>query len=188
MSVLKRILEKGFFFFVTLRIILKHAITGRGGMNLLLHFMIVCTFFSFSCVAFMEPEKGLKAPGEIMQEIERFLQKKEGDSEYIKGLLVDALYVSHVCQVSLDSDAALLAWFDKGSGQLPDEVNDLAVFIRQCQDNSRDDEAYLGLLHEDFKIITADCSCNCSEYKQLIKTQIPLLHELYKEKRAMAKR
>ena len=121
-----------------------------------------------------------------MQEIKKFLEKKEGDSEYVRGLLIDALYVSHICQVSLDSDAALLAWFEHAISPFPDEVNGLSIFIRKCQDSSRDDKDYLSLLHEDFKIISADCLCNCSEYKQLVGVDIPLLHEVYREKRALA--
>lgn len=180
----KRILEKGFFFFGTLCIILSKAVVRRIGMKLL-NCMMVGTFFSFSCLAFFEPEKGLRSPGEVVQEIKELLEVKEiGDGsvvekKYLKRLLCDALYADHLCGRSLESDAALLAWFEKSSGPFPTKANDLKDFIGRCQKAGCSDSESLALLYNDFQVIMVDCMYNCQEYREELKEQIPLVYELY---------
>lgn len=152
----------------------------------LLDCVMVVMFFSFSCGAFFEPEKGLRSPGDVVQEIKELLEAKEkGDvylfeKKYLKRLLCDALYADHVCGRSLDSDAALLAWFEKSSGPFPEEANDLKNFIRRCQDARCDNEECRAALCKDFQAIVADCACNCQEYRETLKEQIPLLYEQYR--------
>src|SRR5579872_6618319 len=123
---------------------------------------------------YLEVPEQIKAPSEVAEQVKEFLRDSIAVQEdaYLtdeqrvalmeraqtgKQLLIDAYVINHMCQVSLECNRALLDWFEKGNGEIPESVNDIHRLIRMYQGDACASEAVAAMHYEEFKVINADC-------------------------------
>lgn len=82
-----------------------------------------------------------------------------------------------MCHESLACDQALVDWFEKGTGKMPESVNKIHDIIKMYQGDTPVGEAVTALYYEEFSIIRADCLCNCKDVQKKLQVKIPLLYQ-----------
>lgn len=163
-------------------------------MYVLMSALIIQSAPSVGRQLFSAEGDALESPSKIVAEIEAFLETKRSEeavhndgsddayirlTEYsheVKSLLHSAYIASHLCQVTIDSNEALVKSLEDMSGGLSDEANAIHRLIRAYQGDCYADGASC---YQEFNVLFADCLCNCTVYKPQLNEKILLLQQEY---------